>query len=77
MNTWLTVIGLAVLQGIAEFLPVSSSGHLALLSNLSGIPQEDGATFSIVLHAGSLLAIITFTSGQFWDSSKKISGTYC
>ncbi len=57
---WFTVIILAILQGVAEFLPVSSSGHLAVLSALCGLPQQEGAAFSIVLHAGSLLAIIVF-----------------
>ncbi|MBE6355938.1 MAG: undecaprenyl-diphosphate phosphatase [Lentisphaerae bacterium] len=60
MNNWLLLGILAILQGITEFLPVSSSGHLALMGALCGLPQEEGAAFSIVLHAGSLLAIIMF-----------------
>ena len=60
MSTWLIIIILAVLQGVAEFLPISSSGHLALLGNLCGVPTDEGAALSIVLHAGSLLAIIAF-----------------
>jgi undecaprenyl-diphosphatase len=51
---------LAVLQGVAEFLPISSSGHLALLGNLCCVPTKEGAALSIVLHAGSLLAIVAF-----------------
>ncbi|MBE6364749.1 MAG: undecaprenyl-diphosphate phosphatase [Lentisphaerae bacterium] len=57
---WVTVITLAILQGIAEFLPISSSGHLAVLSAVFGLPQDEGAAFSIILHAGSLLAIVAF-----------------
>ena len=60
MNTWLIIFILAALQGVTEFLPVSSSGHLAFLSNISGLPQESGAAVSIVLHGGSLLAIAIF-----------------
>ena len=60
MHTWFIVILFAFLQGLTEFLPVSSSGHLALLSNLSGLSPENSITFSIVLHAGSLLAIVVF-----------------
>lgn len=60
MNSWLIVIFSAVLQGVTEFLPVSSSGHLALLSSLFGLPANEGTALSIVLHAGSLLAIIVF-----------------
>ena len=60
MNTWLIIFVLAALQGVTEFLPVSSSGHLALCSSISGLPQESGAAMSIVLHSGSLLAIAVF-----------------
>ena len=60
MSNWLLLGILAILQGVTEFLPVSSSGHLALMGTICGLPQEEGAAFSIVLHAGSLLAIITF-----------------
>ena len=51
---------LAIVQGIAEFLPVSSSGHLALLSYYLGFNSDCGALLSILLHFGSLLAILIF-----------------
>ena len=57
---WLSIIALALMQGITEFLPVSSSGHLAIMSALFGIDPEKGLMFSIALHAGSLLAIVVF-----------------
>lgn len=60
MNTWLIIFILAAIQGIAEFLPISSSGHLALGSTLFGLPKNAGAALSIVLHGGSLLAIVVF-----------------
>ena len=60
MSIWLTVVILAVIQGITEFLPVSSSGHLAVIGALCGLKSDVGTAFSIVLHAGSLLAIIAF-----------------
>lgn len=60
MSSWLSVVLLAIIQGITEFLPVSSSGHLAVLSELFGMNKDEGLTFSIVLHAGSLIAIIIF-----------------
>ena len=60
MNIWFTIFILAAVQGITEFLPVSSSGHLALISAISGLSTESGATMSIVLHGGSLLAIAVF-----------------
>ena len=60
MNNFLTVILLAVIQGVTEFLPVSSSGHLALLSEFCGLKTETGLGLGIILHAGSLLAIVCF-----------------
>jgi len=50
---------LAVVQGLTEFLPVSSSGHLALASNLMNVP-EGGLAFDIVLHLGTLVAVFAF-----------------
>lgn len=54
------VIFLAVLQGITEFLPISSSGHLAICQNILGIKDESSVLLAILLHAGTLLAIIVY-----------------
>lgn len=50
---------LGVVQGIAEFLPISSSGHLAVLQNVFGL-QEVPPLFDVILHIPSLLAVIIF-----------------
>ena len=60
MTVWFNVIVLALIHGIAEFLPFSSSGHLAVISNIFGFNADEGLTLGIVLHAGSLLAIAAF-----------------
>lgn len=60
MSAYLTIIVMALIQGVTEFLPVSSSGHLALISNLTDMPEECAVALSIVLHAGSLAAITVF-----------------
>ena len=54
------VIFLAVLQGITEFLPISSSGHLAVCQNILGIKDESSVLLAVILHAGTLLAIIIY-----------------
>lgn len=51
--------GMAIVQGLTEFLPVSSSGHLALASAVLDVP-EGGLAFDIVLHLGTLLAVLAF-----------------
>lgn len=48
---------LAVIQGLTEFLPVSSSGHLVLLQNLTGAFVGD-VSFDIILHLGTLMAVV-------------------
>ncbi|MDB4671373.1 undecaprenyl-diphosphate phosphatase, partial [Pirellulaceae bacterium] len=55
MSFW-DLLFLAVIQGIAEFLPISSSGHLVLAAHWLGIHEATG-TLTIMLHAGTLLSI--------------------
>ncbi|UCF80237.1 MAG: undecaprenyl-diphosphate phosphatase [Acidobacteriota bacterium] len=55
----LQVIFLAVLQGITEFLPVSSSGHLAIAEYFMGF-QSPGLTFEVLVHAGTLVSVIAY-----------------
>lgn len=50
---------LAILQGLTEFLPISSSGHLVLFQQLFGI-QESMITFDIMVHLGTLLAVFVY-----------------
>lgn len=52
-------IFLAVLQGIAEFLPISSSGHLVIAQNLLNC-GESGVRLEVCLHAGTLLSVVVF-----------------
>lgn len=53
------VLILAVIQGIAEFLPISSSGHLVIVGALFGM-SEGSTELNIILHFGTLLAIVVF-----------------
>lgn len=54
---WGTALGLGVVQGVAEFLPVSSSGHLLLLRALLGV-SSPGASLEVILHLGTLVAVV-------------------
>jgi len=46
-----------IVQGLTEFLPVSSSGHLAILKNIFGVNFDDALLFTLILHLGSLVAV--------------------
>ena len=55
------ILVLALVQGITEFLPISSSGHLVITSQLLGWPDQ-GLTLDIAVHIGTLLAVMLY----FW-----------
>lgn len=67
---FLHVIILGVIQGIAEFLPISSSAHLIIARDIFGIGISLGSnielTFDLALHFGTLLAIIIFFFKELW-----------
>jgi undecaprenyl-diphosphatase len=55
----LQIVVLAVIQGITEFLPISSSGHLILVPYLAGWPDQ-GLDFDLAVHVGTLVAIVAY-----------------
>lgn len=59
MNDYLQAGGLALLQGLTEFLPVSSAGHLAIAPRLLGWPDQ-GLAFDVAVHVGTLLAVVVY-----------------
>ena len=68
-----TVLGLV--QGLAEFLPISSSGHLILARAIMGISDEAASTgafmmLDVLLHAGTLLAVLAVFWKDWWDILK-------
>ncbi len=60
------LILVAIIQGLTEFLPVSSSGHLILLPNLTGM-QDQGQTIDVAVHVGTLGAVVLY----FWSDVKQ------
>lgn len=62
MTDWWQTILLAIVQGVTEFLPVSSSAHLILPSQLLGWPDQ-GLMFDVGVHAGTLMAVLYYFRG--------------
>ena len=60
MNLDLNTLFLGVVQGATEFLPVSSSGHLALLQMFFGFEPEGLLAFDLILHCATVLAVLIF-----------------
>lgn len=59
---------LGLVQGLTEFLPVSSSGHLAIFKNIFHVNTETGLLFDVLLHLGTLLAICVV----YWEDIKEL-----
>lgn len=70
--SYLESIILGLIQGLTEFLPVSSSGHLVLAQNLFGV-NESGISFEIIVHLGSLLAVLIFFYKDIFVLIKSLS----
>lgn len=62
---FIQAIVLGLIQGLTEFLPVSSSGHLVLFQNLFGI-EEATQAFSIILHVATLIAVFVYYWKDIW-----------
>ena len=56
--TWIEALILGIIQGLTEFLPVSSSGHLEIGSVLLGVQDSDNLLFAVVVHLGTALATV-------------------
>jgi undecaprenyl-diphosphatase len=64
---WLQAIILGLVQGLTEFLPVSSSGHLAIGKALLGVEPSEDLVFEITVHAATVLATIVVFRKQIWQ----------
>ena len=66
MTLWTAII-LGVVEGLTEFLPVSSTGHLILVGHALGITGEYAVSFEIAIQLGSILSVVVYFRQRLWD----------
>src|SRR5215207_1785071 len=62
----LTAILLGIVEGVTEFIPVSSTGHLILATELFGYDAEQWKVFNVVIQLGAILAVVVQYWRTFW-----------
>ena len=72
--SWLEAVLLGLIQGLTEFLPVSSSGHLEIGKVLLGVETSDDLLFTTMVHAATVLSTVVVFRRQIWDILK---GFFC
>ena len=71
---WFEAVLLGLIQGLTEFLPVSSSGHLEIGKVILGVDTTDDLLFTTMVHAATVLSTIVVFRNQIWDLLK---GFFC
>lgn len=69
MDLTLTAILLGIVEGLTEFIPVSSTGHLILATELFGYDAHQWAQFNVVIQLGAILAVVALYWRTFWDAT--------
>src|SRR3954465_7438697 len=65
---WLDVIILSIVEGITEFLPISSTGHMIIASSILGISEDEFVKlFEIVIQLGAILSVVVLYWKKFFD----------
>ena len=64
---YLSAVFLGIIEGLTEFLPVSSTGHLILFVDLLGFNGPSGHVFEVVIQFGAILAVVAIYWRKFWD----------
>lgn len=74
MDNLLIAAILSVIEGLTEFLPVSSSGHLILAGDLLNFTGRKAATFEVVIQLGAILAVVVLYWPRFWGLVRPKAG---
>jgi undecaprenyl-diphosphatase len=69
VNTYIAAIFLGIIEGLTEFLPVSSTGHLIVFEDLLGFQGPPGKTFEVMIQLGAILALVLLYFQKIWDTA--------
>jgi undecaprenyl-diphosphatase len=72
MYDWWVSLLLGIVEGVTEFLPVSSTGHLLIVSKLFHFSASAGGTFEIVIQLGAILAVIHYYGSELLDQARNV-----
>ena len=68
MDTYVAAAFLGVVEGLTEFLPVSSTGHLILFVDLLGFKEPPGKTFEVIIQLGAIFAVVLLYFRKLWGT---------
>lgn len=71
MTLWTAII-LGLVEGLTEFLPVSSTGHLILVGHALGVTGEHAVSFEIAIQLGSILAVVVYFRRRLWELIRRL-----
>lgn len=74
VSDWLIAIILGLVEGITEYLPISSTGHLILFGELLSFTGDKAKTFDVVIQLGAILSVLVLYWPRFWGLLDGVSG---
>jgi undecaprenyl-diphosphatase len=72
LTEWFNAVLMGVIEGLTEFLPVSSTGHLLLMNKILGFQGPQGNVFEIVIQLGAILAVVAVYFERLWHVARDL-----
>ncbi|HEV7873355.1 MAG TPA: undecaprenyl-diphosphate phosphatase [Enterovirga sp.] len=69
---WMQALSLGIVEGLTEFLPVSSTGHILLAEHFFGLDSQANKTFAILIQLGAILALVLTYFGRLWGIARDL-----
>src|SRR5215208_2415455 len=73
--SWGIVVILGIVEGLTEFLPISSTAHLLIVGDLLGFQNNIGGTFEIFIQLGAILAVVAYYANDLLTQARSLSSS--